>query len=43
MKKQDENRPGTLTRLLPPLGQRIVKTAVAVLLCLLFYWLRGYH
>ena len=43
MKKQDENRPGTLTRLLPPLGQRIVKTAVAVLLCLLFYWLRGYR
>ena len=25
----------------PPLGQRIVKTAIAVLLCLLFYYLRG--
>ena len=27
---------------LPRLGQRIVKTAVAVFLCLLFYYLRGY-
>lgn len=27
----------------PPLGQRIVKTSVAVFLCLLFYWLRGYR
>ncbi len=25
----------------PPLGQRIVKTAIAVLVCLLFYYLRG--
>lgn len=28
---------------LPILGQRIVKTTVAVFLCLLFYWLRGYR
>ena len=28
---------------LPPLGQRIVKTAVAVFLCLVFYRLRGYR
>lgn len=27
---------------LPPLGRRIVKTAVAVFLCLLFYYLRGH-
>ena len=27
----------------PHLGQRIVKTTVAVFLCLLFYWLRGYR
>ena len=33
----------TLSRLFPPLGQRIVKTAVAVFLCLLYYWLRGYR
>ena len=32
-----------LHRLLPPLGQRIVKTSVAVFLCLLYYWLRGYR
>ncbi|MBQ6273413.1 MAG: FUSC family protein [Oscillospiraceae bacterium] len=30
-------------RILPPLGQRIVKTSAAVFLCLLFYWLRGYR
>ena len=30
-------------KLLPPLGQRIVKTSVAVFLCLLVYWLRGYR
>ncbi len=28
---------------LPHLGQRIVKTTVAVFLCLLVYYLRGYH
>ena len=28
---------------LPPLGQRIIKTAAAVFLCLLYYWLRGYR
>ncbi len=28
---------------LPPLGQRIIKTSVAVTLCLLFYALRGYR
>lgn len=28
---------------LPMIGQRIVKTTVAVFLCLLFYWLRGYR
>ncbi|MBR4538900.1 MAG: FUSC family protein [Clostridia bacterium] len=27
----------------PPLGQRIVKTSAAVLICLMFYWLRGYR
>ena len=32
-----------LHRLLPPLGQRIMKTSVAVFLCLLYYWLRGYR
>ena len=35
--------PSALDRVLPPLGQRIVKTAVAVFLCLLYYWLRGYR
>ncbi len=35
--------PGSLDRVLPPLGQRIVKTAAAVFFCLLFYWLRGYR
>ena len=30
-------------RRFPPLGQRILKTTVAVFLCLLFYWLRGYR
>ena len=33
---------GALRRL-PPLGHRILKTSVAVSLCLLFYWLRGYR
>ncbi len=28
---------------LPRLGQRIVKTTVAVFFCLLFYWIRGYR
>ena len=28
---------------LPHLGQRIVKTTVAVFLCLMFYYLRGYR
>ncbi len=28
---------------LPPLGQRILKTGIAVALCLLFYMLRGYQ
>ena len=32
-----------LHRLLPPLGQRIMKTSVAVFLCLLYYRLRGYR
>ena len=36
-------RLSTLDRVLPPLGQRIIKTAVAVFLCLLYYWLRGYR
>ena len=31
-------RPG-----LPRIGQRIVKTAVAVFLCLLYYFIRGYR
>ena len=31
-----------LLRRLPHLGQRIVKTSVAVLICLLIYYLRGY-
>lgn len=30
-------------RRLPHLGQRIVKTTVAVFICLLIYYLRGYH
>lgn len=30
-------------RLLPPLGQRIIKTSIAVFLCLIFYMLEGYH
>lgn len=30
-------------RRLPPLGQRIMKTAAAVFLCLLYYWIRGYR
>lgn len=38
-----EQRLEALRRVLPPLGQRIVKTAAAVFLCLLFYWLRGYR
>ena len=29
--------------LFPHIGQRILKTALAVLICLLIYWLRGYH
>lgn len=28
---------------LPPLGQRIIKTSIAVFLCLMFYRLRGYR
>ncbi len=32
-----------LHRVLPPLGQRIMKTSAAVFLCLLYYWLRGYR
>ena len=27
----------------PPLGQRIMKTSLAVFICLMFYWLRGYR
>ncbi len=40
-----ENRPkgSLLDWYFPPLGQRIVKTSLAVLLCLLFYWVRGYR
>lgn len=30
-------------RILPPLGQRIIKTAFAVFICLVFYMLQGYH
>lgn len=30
-------------RLFPPLGQRILKTAAAVFICLIFYMLQGYH
>lgn len=30
-------------RLLPPLGQRIIKTAAAVFIVLIFYMLQGYH
>lgn len=30
-------------RMLPPLGQRIIKTSIAVFLCLVFYMLEGYH
>lgn len=30
-------------RILPPLGQRILKTAAAVFICLIFYMLQGYH
>ena len=41
--KKKEAREREEPRLLPPLGQRIVKTSVAVFLCLLFYWLRGYR
>lgn len=29
--------------ILPMIGQRILKTTIAVFLCLLFYWLRGYR
>ena len=45
MKEQRDGlrRASALDRVLPPLGQRIVKTAAAVFLCLLFYWLRGYR
>ena len=42
-KKEKSPARQALSRLLPPLGQRIVKTAVAVFLCLLYYWLRGYR
>ena len=41
--KIEETGRKRLNRLLPPLGQRIVKTSVAVFLCLLYYWLRGYR
>ena len=41
--KIGEKRAEALSRVLPPLGQRIVKTAAAVFLCLLYYWLRGYR
>lgn len=30
-------------RILPPLGHRIIKTGVAVFICLVFYMLRGYR
>ena len=30
-------------RILPPLGQRITKTAVAVFICLVFHMLQGFH
>lgn len=42
-RKKDNPALQSLSRLLPPLGQRIVKTAVAVFLCLLYYWVRGYR
>ena len=38
-----QQRARALKHILPPLGQRIVKTSVAVFLVLLFYWLRGYR
>ena len=40
-----QNRPTEITERagLPRIGQRIVKTAVAVFLCLLYYYLRGYR
>ena len=41
--KNRENGLRALSRILPPLGMRIIKTSVAVLLVLLFYWLRGYR
>ncbi len=28
---------------LPHLGQRIIKTGIAVFICLLFYWIMGFH
>lgn len=37
-----DTHPAPAQSKLPPVGQRIIKTSVAVLLCLLFYWLRGY-
>lgn len=30
-------------RLLPPLGQRIIKTAAAIFICLIIYMLQGFH
>ncbi len=37
----DKNNPPSFS--LPHIGQRITKTTLAVFLCLLIYWLRGYH
>ena len=42
-KRDPTRRPSALDRVLPPLGQRIIKTTAAVFLCLLYYWLRGYR
>ncbi len=42
MKLSSSGRAALLQRL-PPLGQRITKTAFAVFLCLLYYYLRGYR
>ncbi len=43
IRRTGEKSTEALSRILPPLGQRIVKTATAVFLCLLYYWLRGYR
>lgn len=39
----DRLSPSEERRAIPHIGQRIVKTSVAVFLCLLIYWLQGYR